>query len=506
MKNGKRIMISSIAAFIAATMYITTVSAQEIKYDSNHAENTETYNDAGELVLGNLDGIDKPLADFDEEGTVPVVEEGERLGMEVESEIETEEKRDLSEQTFHVRAKRSIFTKKKDLVKNRGMLSSEDPTGYNDPNSAIYYSSGLFGEYIDDVANKYENWYCFKMTETQKLSIHLRQPTSGDYDIYLYKLEDSALTNVGYSAYGGLDEQLSYIASSGFYYLRVVPHTASETASFYTLRIDTLTQYDSGEADDNLCSANVYTNSINVNQTIDNTHDVDSFLLKVNQAKDYSITLSKVPSDAKYVFMLYNSDMSLKGSFISKGSKTRTIALKEGSYYVQIFSYNGTFSASKSYKLNMTPTAYYPNVAGGYRILTKGGQTLEVTSNAAYINGRMINLNWEYRFQTNEEPYYTRTQGLHTSSNTSIHISSVKTGSFTGSNASSENAVCLAVDNVWYSYYYLQSGGSDHIYDTVDFNDGEYIYVYIDADTGSIIDTDINYEYVALGYPKTFDE
>lgn len=105
-------------------------------------------------------------------------------------------------------------------------------SGCHSPSTAYYLDPSLYGYFLNDTANSLENWYYFKTNPTDELSIYLEAPSSGDYDIYLYRYyEDGTIVPVDYSENAGGDEYINYVGDedhTGFYWLRVVPYIASD--------------------------------------------------------------------------------------------------------------------------------------------------------------------------------------------------------------------------------------------------------------------------------------
>jgi hypothetical protein len=370
-------------------------------------------------------------------------------------------------------------------------------TGNTTPNNAVLIDGADFGYYLEDTANAVESWYYFQTTATSKISIFLSHPTSGDYDLQLYKLNGTTLNLVYYSEYGGVaDEHVSYVGSAGSYYLDVVPFQAATAGSTYDLRIDSITTYDVAEPDDYVDFADTYSSSIDVYQTMDNPHDVDNFKLTVSSSGTRLIRLQDIPTDRQYAVIVYNSALTPLLGFVSADTEVRQVALNAGDYYLQVFSYDLEYDSGETYNLVVEPGKLYTS---------KTGQIIEATLNSLSINGVPIDLNWSFTHQSPGYPYYTRTQGIHTTSNTLVDPYSISTGSFSGSQGvSASNAIRVGISNVWYSYYYFESGGGGYEYVTEDITYPSLVYIYINTSTGQVIDTDINYYYVVLGHNKTF--
>ncbi len=383
--------------------------------------------------------------------------------------------------------------------------------GHNTANTALFLDSNYMGNVLTDNADENENWYYFNNPSQSKISVCLEPPTDGDYDIYLYKYNEGSLALVSYSEYAGnaIMENLSCVAEADYYFLRVVPYTAPSEEATYKFIISLTSNYDSGEPDDYVDFANEYTDSISTSQTIDNVFDVDYFKLNISSKQEYRFSLNNVIDGAEYALVVYDENLNTLGSFVSTGSATGAITLDTGIYYIKVFSYNGVFSDTQNYTLSTV--TYYPSVEGGLRYLALGGQTVEICNHAIYIDGDTVNLNWEYKYRspgTTTTGYYTRTQGIHTDSDTSIllNAANIKKGSFSGYCGSSENAFSVYLTDFWYSYYYYAFGMGTDQYETLDVDSPSYWRVFIDVDNKKVIDIENNWYYLNTSNTYNFTE
>lgn len=306
---------------------------------------------------------------------------------------------------------------------------------------------------------------------------------------------------VSYSQYSFTPEQLSYVAISGYYFLRIVPYIPSTTASYHQFVINISAKYDSAEADDNAFFAKPYTNKLNVNQTIDNYLDEDWFKLTITQKKDYqTISLNNVPAGAQYAFYILDSNLGALGSFVSFGSESRNYPLNIGTYYIKVTSYNGASNANQSYNLKVEPSLYYPSISDGQRYLLPNGNTLEVSDKYAYVEGKRIIPSWTYFYENN---VWKLDQSLNTTADTRFvadeYQEVFKYGQYTGKDVSCSQTIRLNVTNVWFHYRYYQfvnGGGSIVDAHDEDINFSDIFYIYVDASTGKVIDVgEWNYYY-----------
>lgn len=225
----------------------------------------------------------------------------------------------------------------------------------HNPNSALLIGAADYNKFLTDTAGSDENWYYVKMAKNKKLSVYMEQPETGDYDIYLYKLNGTTLSLVAGSEFtGSSKEQLSYITTEGSYYIRVVPYTAPTVESTYRFAVVYSEQYDTSEPDDNLWQAKPYTNTVSMSATIDNPLDEDWVQLTIEEGSSYDIGLNFVPDQCQYTAAIYGADLSYIDSVGSTGFATKTLTLNQGIYYIRVLT-NGSFSNEK-YNLKINPT------------------------------------------------------------------------------------------------------------------------------------------------------
>lgn len=371
--------------------------------------------------------------------------------------------------------------------------------GNHSASTAALISDSLIGSTLVDDATDQENWYYFSVGGGEKITAILEQPTDGDYDIYLYKYTDSNLAFVAYSAYSGsVMDQLSYVADEdGYFFLRVVPSTASETAGdiyYFVVRLDSV--FDTYEGNDNLYQAySAFNNLMNVSATIDNIFDVDFYTFVVPNSENYRLSLNNVPSGAQYKAEIYDSSFNVVSSLLSTGNNNTLLNLNAGTYYVGVYSYNNQYDNAVNYKLEMYPI----HSSSSTFYTTHGGHTVELTSSAVYIDGVAADLNWEFIYDIN----YTRIQRLTVTSSTTVDASTYQNGSFVDAQNinSSNDCIRVKINNFNY-YYYCNNPYSSY---TTNYGSTAYKYLYIDANTGQAVGTEVDYYLTLPGFHYTFN-
>ncbi|MGN0351886.1 MAG: PepSY domain-containing protein [Roseburia sp.] len=262
--------------------------------------------------------------------------------------------------------------------------------------------------------------------------------------------------------------------------------------------INLITDYDSYEPDDTPFFAVEYTNSVNVNATIDNTFDQDWSKVTFSSAGTYIVSLSNISSGNTYNVYVYDSSMNFVAGMSCSGNSVGTVQLSAGVYYVCVASASG-YNASVSYNLKIMKR----NSSSSNMMYTKTGQVVELTTNALYINGAKVDMNWSIHYSIN----YTRNQDVTTSNDTSFYLSYLKNGTYSGpQSVSSSDCIAVYMDNFVYTYFCRYSGSTDYDYVYQPFEDGEYVLFYVDAVSGKVIDTELNYYYLVLGMNQTFTE
>lgn len=364
--------------------------------------------------------------------------------------------------------------------------------GSHTPNSAFYIPQELLNQNLKDVVGNEQNWYYFDTTEKTKISLTLQMPENSEYDLRLYKYDNGYLELVSFSEYYGTSEHLSYIAEPGKYFFAILPFTPANNENFL-FRIDSTNVYDLSEPDDNIWFAKQYTNKINASQTIDNAFDQDFYKLSVTKSGYTNICLSNITTE-KYAVNVYDENLNIIGNFIGD-NEFRRVSLPQGNYYIKIQSYDGNFNPNKNYKLNVEQTG-----SDEYVKLTPKGDVIKFSESKISINEINVPIYWDYQFRSPGYPYYTRTIKLTPlkdgSTNPKIFPGSIQFGTFSGKAGSSNNAIRLALTNV-YVYTYLYKTGSSPAIQHIDIKENQPypLFVIIDANTGKIIDCSLNTAY-----------
>ena len=315
-----------------------------------------------------------------------------------------------------------------------------------------------------------------------------------------HKLSDVNLNLVAYSIYSGTTmDRLSYIVDEdGYYFLRVVPETASTTEGavyYFIIRLDE--NYDSYEGNDNVYQASTsLTDSMNISGTIDNVFDVDFYTFVVSSNGSYKLRLSNVPSTAEYTAAIFDSTLNVVGEVVSSGDNSSYVNLNAGIYYVNVYSSNYQYNYTQQYKLEL----YSVHSINSTFYTTHGGHLVEITPTAVYIDGIVANMNWNFTYNIN----YTRIQNLTVTNNTKVDASSYKNGSFVDAQNINHSDDCIKVKINNFNYSYFCSSPYESY--TTAYGENPYYYIYIDANTRKAIGTDVDIYLTWSGFHYTFNE
>lgn len=372
-------------------------------------------------------------------------------------------------------------------------------------NTALYLDDTYLNMDLGDVADSDENWYYFYSPDSYKISTVMQSPSDGDYDMYLYYLNDTTLNLVGYSTNAGTAlESTSYVAGEGYYFLRFAPYTASSNSTI-SFRIDEISEYDASEPDDNFYNASQYTDSINVLNTIDNAFDKDWGSFTISKDGSYFISLASVASGCQYYFNLYDSNLTSLGGMLSNETGGTAVSLTAGTYYFYVASYDGNYSTSDTYNLRMMKR----NSSSSCVIRSKTGKLVEITNNSVYVEGTEVELKFSTSYITPGSNWVSYAQMINARSNSTINLSGVQNGVLKGSSTSGGTYYqdCLKVPvsncNFWYRVYV---GGSSDFNNIISEELGEDVYVnlFIDLTTGQVVDCELNYLYIQFDHTYTF--
>ena len=403
------------------------------------------------------------------------------------------------------------------------------PMAFNNhnPNSALFIDSGLFNQWIVFPSGVQQDWFMFAADANTKVTISLQQPPGTLYPLLLYRLVGNTLSLVSSSVYTTnlFNQQFSYIPEqAGIYFLSVFPLVPA--FDVYRFIIHKATNFDSGEADDNVLDANVFNHAINVNnRTLTSSLDVDWFEINTGNEPRHVITLENIPPGQAYAFRLLDSNLNSIGSVISEDSRTVAATLEPNStYFIQVFVFSGTGS-SQPYRLEVVGR----NQAARE---TPGGNWVHLEGSTLIIDNRLrVDLHRLVRDNGNISARTPITGGLPSTTWGSAIIpyignnrmqfgSRIETGRHQGVgvnfnlqpvNISSNNAVRIFIG--YFSHWEMVStvgpSGGGGIPPQIPSRSTPipgfgYGYIVVDGAFGSLLDHNLAATYWFLGFPRNF--
>lgn len=240
--------------------------------------------------------------------------------------------------------------------------TASDDLDNTSPNNAAYIDvNAIYGDTIN--AEGEQRWFLTHLDNSCKLTLYLQTVDNADvnYDLHLFSFDEEtgSINEVDSSNYGSqVDEQLSAILDSGYYFICVNSVKGFDTENEFLFTAQTSDKYDAAEPDDNVFSSSVKTGTnLSINQTIDNPFDTDWMQITVPEKSYVQSTLGNVSSGNKYRYLLYNSNLELLNSEAFENGYSYGYTLEAGTYYVRVYSASG-FDADNNYNLKINIQNY----------------------------------------------------------------------------------------------------------------------------------------------------
>ena len=200
------------------------------------------------------------------------------------------------------------------------------------------------------------DYYKIVTTATSNNVFNLVGPSGVDYDLYVY---NSAGTQIGSSLGGTATETVTLNnQAAGTYYVKVIGYNGANSQTCYTIKATATTVTSCQSAYDvstNGTTAGAATIPFNTNITglISPTGDIDNYKFVITTGGTITVTLGTLPGD--YDLKLLNSAgtqvaISQNGSTTSESISYTAAA---GTYYAQVYGYNGANSATTCYTLKV---------------------------------------------------------------------------------------------------------------------------------------------------------
>ncbi len=194
------------------------------------------------------------------------------------------------------------------------------------------------------------------------------------YDV-MYKPASSSIWISGFSAVTTTAVALTGLSASTVYDWRVRANCSGSGSNYASAQFTTtsasacITAYEPNES---RASASAIVPNAPVSAAIQSATDQDYYKLTVLSTSQLNISLSGLPAD--YDMTVYNGAGTAIGTATTGGLFSESIVLNNqpaGTYYIQVFGYNGVYNTSLCYNLQAVITAS-TSCSGAYDIASNG--------------------------------------------------------------------------------------------------------------------------------------
>jgi Metallo-peptidase family M12B Reprolysin-like/Secretion system C-terminal sorting domain/Bacterial pre-peptidase C-terminal domain/Fibronectin type III domain len=253
----------------------------------------------------------------------------------------------------------------------------------------------------------------FKIVTTgnNNMVYNLAGPAGVDFDLYIY---NSAGTQIGSGAGSTASETVSLTNQvAGTYFVKVIGYNGANSATCYTITATAtpvstgcISTYDNATNGTTAGAATIPFNT-NITGLINPAADVDNYKFVITTAGTITVTLGTLPAD--YDLKLLNSAGTQVGISQAGGTTGETInyTAAAGTYYAQVYGYNGANNATTCYTLKVqlgtaTRTAQeitaangivkiYPNpVSNVLNVSVLGGISAKASLQVTDLNGKIV--------------------------------------------------------------------------------------------------------------------
>lgn len=181
-------------------------------------------------------------------------------------------------------------------------------------------------------------------------------PSGVDFDLVIY---NSAGTQIGSGTSSTATETVSLTnQAAGTYYIKVFGFNGANSASCYTITANTTAVTGCANSLDNstngtIAGAAVIPFNTNVTGLISPTGDIDNYKFVITTGGTITITLTTLPAD--YDLKLLNSAGTQLNISQAGGTTSESISttVTPGTYYAQVFGFNGANNATSCYTLRV---------------------------------------------------------------------------------------------------------------------------------------------------------
>lgn len=385
-----------------------------------------------------------------------------------------------------------------------------------DPNNAVEI---LNGEKKDNslITDEFR-WYYFSIEELSKLTIYLEMDDAVDADLYLLQLDTDTgeLSIIGNSLNEGtgVDEAIAGKIATGIYFIAVNGYEGSGSFSlgFYRSTVDV--EYEFNDAPSTATEVSGVFDINGLDGVIDSPYDVDFYKLTLSEASAVRFEI-KYTSD-KYAIYYYSGNAMY-------AIKDDLYALDEGTHYFVVLSTDGSYSSTRGYNLNINNIAPIStdSTARFFAVCDRANIVFQFNGNRTnfYVNGNEIDFSYSYKRSTSSVDYdisLNRTSKFNVcllqTEGTSLPLEyqqvipdtvHIINSSFTG--IKDKHVLTLSVFDWSNPCYKIHVRGTGNSSDMTCWKDLNMANVFIDPDTGKVIDIEwYNYFYENLNNKLSF--
>lgn len=245
---------------------------------------------------------------------------------------------------------------------------------------------------------------------TSNNTFALAGPAGVDYDMYIY---NSAGTQIGAGTGSTATENVSLTnQAAGTYYIRIIGYNGANSATCYTFTATATTITGCQSSLDNasngtISGASTIPFNTNVTGLISPSGDIDHYKFVITTGGTATVTLTTLPGD--YDLKILNSAGTQLAISQAGGTSSESIArtYTAGTYYAQVFGYNGANSATTCYTLRVAlgtasitgeeaqlvsgETKVFPNPASNVlNISIPGALSPKATAQVMDVNGKAV--------------------------------------------------------------------------------------------------------------------
>ena len=200
------------------------------------------------------------------------------------------------------------------------------------------------------------DYYKITIAATSNMVYNLAGPSGVDYDLFIY---NSSGTQLGSSESGTATESVTLNGqAAGTYYIKVFGYNGANSATCYTITATATavtgcqSVYDVSTNGTTAGAATIPFNT-NITGLISPTADIDNYKFVITTGGTITLTLTTLPAD--YDLKLLNSAGTQVGISQNGSTTSETInyTAAAGTYYAQVYGYNGANSATSCYTLKV---------------------------------------------------------------------------------------------------------------------------------------------------------